>query len=332
MIRAVASVIRGEGVASAFRRVTERISEAARDRFGGEAEIVNVGSLSARTGGVAVQLAARLRAERTLRRVAVRREIGMTDAKAIHLEGTFGVPVDDVLRLRDAGVKIVVSLHDLSLTDSRLLDAATGLIFSSSFLREFYSVGGEVIEPAIPAAERSVRVHGRRNAVAFAGAVKRHKGAHLLPELARRMAARGLDLHVFGGGDLDLFQPLRREPNVLIHGYYRSADLPSLLARHRVGLVVLPSIVAEGYCLTLSDAWLAGACVAAFDLGAQAERIRREGGGWLAPLESGAAGLMQIVERWMSEPMDVPRVAARPMDAARAHVALYRRWGLLGAD
>jgi hypothetical protein len=318
MIRTVANVIRGEGLASAWRRASERVGEAFQNRFPSDGEIVNVGSLSARTGGIAVQLAARLRAERHLRRVAVSRDIP-TAAKVIHLEGTFGVPVD---------AEVVVSLHDTTLTDRRLLDAARGVIVASPFLRDFYGVG-VVVEPAIPAAPviLSAAKDLRMTEVAFAGAVKRHKGAYLLPELARMMASRRLTLHIFGGGDVDLLRALRRERNVIVHGYYRAAVLPALLARHGIGLVVVPSIVAEGYCMTLSEAWLAGAAVAAFDLGAQAERIRRLGGGWLAPLASGAAGLMEIIDQW--QPIEVPPVDALPIDAARAHVALYRAWGLL---
>ena len=313
MIRTIADVIRGEGLASAWRRARERLDEAFQNRFPSDGEIVNDGSLSARTGGIAVQLAARLRLERHLRRVAVSRELPIA-AKVIHLEGTFGVPVD-----RD----LVVSLHDTTLTDRRLLDAARGVIVASPFLRDFYGVG-EVVEPAIPAAPV---IPSEAKEVAFAGAVKRHKGGHLLPELARLMASRRLTLHVFGGGDVDLLQALRRERNVIVHGYYRAVSLPALLSRQRIGLVVVPSVVAEGYCMTLSEAWLAGAAVAAFDLGAQAERIRRLGGGWLTPLASGAAGLMEIIDQW--HPIDVPQVNARPIDAARAHVALYRRWGVM---
>jgi glycosyltransferase involved in cell wall biosynthesis len=112
---------------------------------------------------------------------------------------------------------------------------------------------------------------------------------------------------------------------------YRAGALPSLLARHRVGLVVLPSIVPESYGLTLSESWLAGAAAAAFDHGALAERIRRHGGGWVAPLESGAAGLAEIVEHWMSgqasEP--APHATSSPTEAAVAHHRLYQKWRLL---
>ena len=40
----------------------------------------------------------------------------------------------------------------------------------------------------------------------------------------------------------------------------------------------------ETWCLSLAEAWQAGLAVAAFDVGAQAERIRGTGRGFLLPL------------------------------------------------
>jgi hypothetical protein len=421
MIRTIVDVVRGEGLASAMRRAGERIGEAARHAAlraasvvagAADAAIVNVSatSVAPRTGGVAVQLAARLHAERQLRSVAllhpgglalskpfahvrhltphgfearVREALTVTGAKAVHLEGTNGVPLDSTFRLLDDGIAVVVSVHDFSLfcarphlleepegrfcdysraldrchrclqqswpdvskreqserreAARRLLAAATGLIFPSPFLldrhRELFSLPqlqGEVVEPALAGVDPDVPRDRSRRGVAFGGSVKRHKGAHLLPELARALAGRGLKLHVFGGGDAGLLQSFRAEPNVVVHGYYRSGSLPSLLARHDIGLVVLPSIVPESYGLTLTEAWRAGASVATFDLGAPAERIRGEGGGWLAPLESGAEGLIAIIERWLSgETAPHAGAGPSPVDVARLHVDLYKRWGLL---
>ena len=47
---------------------------------------------------------------------------------------------------------------------------------------------------------------------------------------------------------------------------------------------MLPSIFPETWCLSLAEAWRAGLRVVAFDIGAQAERIRRTGRGFLLPL------------------------------------------------
>jgi glycosyltransferase involved in cell wall biosynthesis len=219
-----------------------------------------------------------------------------------------------------------------------ILLAAAGLIFPSQFLldqhRRLFSLpdlAAEVIEPGVeasPARRRETPLESRR-AIAFAGSAKRHKGAHLLPEIAQRLPNAGI--HIFGGGDEDLLRAIRRVPNITVHGYLRAGTLPALLVRHGIGLVVLPSIWPETHSLVLSEAWLAGAGVAAFDLGAPAERIQQHGGGWLAPLESGAAGLATIIEQWMRGEIgtSVPRSVPSPVDAATAHVALYRRLAVL---
>jgi glycosyltransferase involved in cell wall biosynthesis len=211
----------------------------------------------------------------------------------------------------------------------QILTAAKRVIFPSQFLldkhRELFSLRdfpGVVIEPGVRVAGGDVRAAGVARAVAYAGSAKRHKGAHLMGELSRRTGAA---LHMFGGGDEDLLRELRGLPGVAVHGYYRGGGLPSLLRRHGVGLVVVPSIWPEAHCLVISEAWRAGAAVVTFDLGAQAERIRARGGGWLAPLESGVDGLAAIVEQWLAGDITAtpPSDIASPLDAARAHLQLY---------
>ncbi len=423
MIGSIWRVVRGEGFASAARRAGERTAKALREtvlRVRGafvrpeerlDTPILNISAtrLSTRFGGVPVQLAARLRAERALRRVAllhpggleisapvlhsrrvagdfaaaVRHALAVTGARAIHLEGTHGVPLSSVLAVAESGVRVVASVHDFSLFCARphllelptglfcgysrdpercarclrqagtatgrdnaelralgaqLLATAAGVIFPSRFLlerhRELFSLpdlAGAVVEPGSPGANREIRSAPSRSSIAYAGGVKRHKGAHLLPEVIRRSGG-GAAWRVYGGGDEDILRELRRIPKVTVHGYYHAGALPGLLARDRIGMGVLPSIVPESYGLVISEAWRAGAVVAAFDIGAPAERIRRDGGGFLAPLESGAAGLADIVGRWSSgaigtaPPLSVPSSG----DAARATVDLYAQWGVLG--
>jgi hypothetical protein len=378
MIATVVDVLRGEGFASAMRRAAERIDEAARAAAlhargwrapAAGAEIVNVSAAGTapRTGGVAIQLRARLRAERELRSVAllhpgglelsspfpharprgvvgfdaaVRDALARTGAKAVHLEGTSDVPLADALRWIDDGIAVVVSVHDLTLIDAqpralaqRLLENARGVAFPSRFLldahREHFALppaSAEIVAPAMPAVRAFVRASAPRG-IAFAGSVKPHKGGALLADIARALP---IDLHVFGGGDAALLRVLHALPNVMVHGYYRAGELPSLLARYRIGLVLLPSIVPESYSLTLSEAWLAGADVVAFDRGAPADRIRDEGGGFLAPPESGTRGLAELAQRWLAgeRPEHRAHAMSSASEAAHAMVACYRRWSL----
>jgi hypothetical protein len=151
MMRAISSVLRGEGLASAARRAEERIREALSQsamRLRGSrrcaTEVLNVSasSIAPRTGGVAIQLQTRLAEERHLRAVALLHPGGLrgwspdpferrmpegtfearcraalrhTGARILHVEGTHDVPVSALLALAREGVALVVSIHDFSL-------------------------------------------------------------------------------------------------------------------------------------------------------------------------------------------------------------------------
>jgi glycosyltransferase involved in cell wall biosynthesis len=207
-----------------------------------------------------------------------------------------------------------------------LLQASHALIFPSQFLldrhRELFALPdleALVIEPSTAATNGPAAAAGP--AIAFAGNVQRHKGAHLLPHLIEAVRA---PWHIFGGGDPELLRAIRK-CGATVHGYYRSATLPALLRRHHVGLVVLPSIVPESFSLVLSDAWRSGAAALAFDLGAPAERIRAQGGGRLATLESGVDGLVREILEWQREGAMAVPMPGSAAEAARAHLELYAR-------
>jgi glycosyltransferase involved in cell wall biosynthesis len=370
LIRITARVVRGEGLGSAYRRAVERIEESlrlqtriARGVFArtGRAPLLNIlaTSPSPRLGGLQIQLLSRLREERAFREVALLHpgvlEVGTrawrapraalghaiadalarTGARGIVIEGTHGLAIDELLPFEN----VVLAIHDLSLMTEPaaqpLLQHARAVIFPSAFLRgcyraqfEFSDSTTHVIEPGIDVTPVD-RTRGPQCRIAFAGNVRTHKGGDLLPDIIN--AIPGQEWHIFGGGDEELLRALRRMPNVFVHGYYRAGSLPSLLHKHAIGLALLPSIVPESYSLTLSECWLAGVPAVGFNHGAQAERIARSSGGWVAPLDEGAAGIASIIRRWLAGELttNVPSRVASSRDAALAHIALYRSLGLL---
>jgi glycosyltransferase involved in cell wall biosynthesis len=356
-------VARAEGMHSALQRIQERLREASRlqamllrGRFEQDARapLLNVIGMPpvARLGGLPIQLRARLHQEQPLRRVALHYpaalEVGSrawrlpgigaavarTQASTVHLEGTFGIALNTVLALP---VDIILSLHDLGLLNEpepirrALLQRARAIIFPSDYLRQRYAVDGQIIAPASPAIA-TVHEPGIRRRVAYIGSLKRHKGAHLLPDIINATCSDdpSIEWHVFGGGDAELLRPLKQLPRVRVHGYYSATELPCLLTRHRIGLAVLPSIEPESFGLTLSECWSAGVPAISFAHGAYAERIARDGGGWLVPLESGTAGMAQQIAAWLRGDIDttVPGDIATPRRAALAHLDIYRGLGL----
>jgi hypothetical protein len=66
-----------------------------------------------------------------------------------------------------------------------------------------------------------------------------------------------------------------------VHGRYDSAELPDLLTRYRVRLVLFPSACPETFSYTLSESWRAGRPALVPPIGALAERVAATGAGWV---------------------------------------------------
>ncbi len=120
--------------------------------------------------------------------------------------------------------------------------------------------------------------------VCIIGAIGPEKGYDVLLACARDAAARRLALRFTLVGHTTDDDRLLDTGRVFITGPYAEAEAVALVQAQQAALAFLPSIWPETWCFTLGTAWQAGLDVAAFDLGAPAERIRATGRGWLLPL------------------------------------------------
>ena len=146
----------------------------------------------------------------------------------------------------------------------------------------------EAWEPAPPSVPAGPSAAGPRR-IAVIGAIGREKGYDVLLACARDAARRRLSLEfVLVGHTID-DERLLATGRVFITGEYDAAEAAALIAAQRAALAFLPSVVPETWCFTLTEAWHAGLGVVAFDVGAQAERIRARGEGVLLPLGLAAA-------------------------------------------
>ena len=135
---------------------------------------------------------------------------------------------------------------------------------------------GQCPKPAFPA-----RSGVRR--ICAVGGIGIEKGYEVLLACARDVAMRALPLEfVVVGHTVDDAQ-LMSTGRVFVTGRYESVEAVSLIRAQCADLVFLPSIVPETWCFTLSEAWRAGLDVVAFDIGAQAERIRAQAGDFCSP-------------------------------------------------
>lgn len=103
------------------------------------------------------------------------------------------------------------------------------------------------------------------------------KGAAFIKKLKEADKADRLDLHIMGKYDknyeLDEF--------TTIHPPYKRGDFQELVAEIDPDFIGIFSTCAETHCYTLTEAWSCGVPVLALNLGAQAERIKEHGGGFL---------------------------------------------------
>lgn len=133
--------------------------------------------------------------------------------------------------------------------------------------------------PMLPA--RRARGEGVR--IIIPGAIGPPKGYQLLLACARDARQRGLLLTFqIVGYSLD-DEELCQTGHIVVTGRYEEAEVPSLLALLRPHLAFLPSTWPETWCYALTHVMSAGLPVVAFDLGAQAERLRAWGRGALLP-------------------------------------------------
>jgi GT2 family glycosyltransferase len=121
--------------------------------------------------------------------------------------------------------------------------------------------------------------------VALIGALGDHKGYRVLLACARDARARRLPLEFVVIGHTYDDARLLETGRVFITGRYAEAEAPHLLRREQPDVVWLSSVWPETWCYTLDYALDTGLPVAAFDLGAIAERLRNAGRGFLLPLD-----------------------------------------------
>ncbi len=221
-----------------------------------------------------------------------------------------GEPVDELVCedcVADLGSRLderiaVAALRERS---GRMLRAARRVVVPSAdtaqrIARQFPGVAA-VVAPweddagppraAAPSREDGMQAGARGGApmgaagvrVLVMGAIGVEKGYDVLLGCVRDAGRRGLPLSfVVAGHTMDDARLLDAGP-AFVTGRYEEHEAAALARRQRAQLGFVPSVWPETWCYALSELWRAGLQVAAFALGAQAERIRRAGHGLLLP-------------------------------------------------
>ena len=138
--------------------------------------------------------------------------------------------------------------------------------------------------------------------VCVVGAIGVEKGFEVLLDCVRDAARRRLPLEFVVCGYTADDERLLAAGQVFITGEYKDAEAITLIRAQRAQLGFLPSVFPETWCFALTRAWRAGLKVAAFGLGAQAERIAATGRGWTLPLGLAPAAVNDVLLRLAPPP------------------------------
>jgi GT2 family glycosyltransferase/glycosyltransferase involved in cell wall biosynthesis len=184
-----------------------------------------------------------------------------------------------------------ITVAALRRRSAKLLAAARSVVVPSEDARERIRRHFPSIRPVVQPHEDDVANEDRPPIVAarpfricVIGAIGVHKGFRVLLDCARDAQARDLPLEFVVVGHTIDDRALLGTGRVFSTGPYAADEAVSLIKAQHASLALLPSIFPETWCLTLGEAWRAGLRVVAFDIGAQAERIRWTGRGILLPL------------------------------------------------
>lgn len=120
--------------------------------------------------------------------------------------------------------------------------------------------------------------------VGVVGAVGAAKGYDILLACARDAAQRGLQLSFTVIGHTEDDARLLKTGKVFVTGPFKEHEAADLIERHGVHIGWIPSIWPETWCFALGYVLRAGIPSVVFDIGAQAERVRRTGRGLVLPL------------------------------------------------
>jgi glycosyltransferase involved in cell wall biosynthesis len=212
------------------------------------------------------------------------------------------------------------------------------LVFPSAFMQRqiqelfpMRSAGQRevVLAPATPATEVKPW-QADRNHVAFVGGVDYHNGARMIAPametmLKRDKKARGF---VYGIGDKNFVQQLKKTKGLTLQGYYRPGTLAEMMAKDKIAVAVFPSIWPDPYGLVVDQCLAVGVPVVAYDIGAVADRLRFWEVGQVVRLQHGAPGLATAVFHSIGTGNKVPKDIIKTVPSlpriARRHWEMYK--------
>ena len=123
--------------------------------------------------------------------------------------------------------------------------------------------------------------HKKIKDIAFVGVMVPHKGSKILKDIIKNKH-KNIRIHLFGSTDDNSLK--KNKSNYIYHGRYNREELPNLLVKNNIKLACIFSTIPETYSYTLTETFMAKIPVISFDIGAVAERIKKDDLGWVIDL------------------------------------------------
>jgi GT2 family glycosyltransferase/glycosyltransferase involved in cell wall biosynthesis len=125
---------------------------------------------------------------------------------------------------------------------------------------------------------------GRRRVIGVLGAIGHQKGAAVLADMGRRLGRKApMGLVIVGDVDPAYMPPA----HVPVHGAYKIAELPRLVAQYGITDWLIPSIWPETFSYTTHECLATGMPVYAFGIGAQGDAVAAAPNGHVIPFTPG---------------------------------------------
>lgn len=124
------------------------------------------------------------------------------------------------------------------------------------------------------------------------GALSQIKGGDVVSDLYFHIENKGLNLPITIVGPSVVNTPKK----VIVHGFYNQQELPAIIQRYGINVILMPSIVPETFSYTISEAIKLDLPIVAFDLGAQGNRVKEYNRGKVIPLGSKPDQILNAIQ------------------------------------
>lgn len=198
---------------------------------------------------------------------------------------------------------------------NRLLSISDAIVVPTKYVQDIFyaiysSLGDKivVIEHGVKVKESLTDALRRNDSinVAYLGAFTYEKGAEKFIELVRVMnyssELREVNFYIIGEIGYPLPGDVLKLKTLKVIGAYRRDELPELLKREGIDVILLLSLWPEAYSYTLSESIMNGVPVIATDLGALRERIAKYSVGYLVPYEDPVPRTVKIINDFLAHP------------------------------